>query len=237
MSSYQIYPTHECFRSIQGEGHHAGATATFIRLQGCPVGCPWCDAKRTWYAGGERLTTDEIVQRVRAFGRSRLLIVTGGEPLIHNLDALFDALNEGFPEREIHLETSGAYPFKGIMRPAWTTLSPKRAATWQVADNVAKVVDEVKVVIDAEYNDADLSHLLRLSLLGIVYLMPEGAPPTDDNVRKVLALLDRHPWWRFSPRLQYDYPAITEREGDTNEKITPDAARAEARLAVGARRD
>jgi 7-carboxy-7-deazaguanine synthase len=234
MNEYQV---HEMFRSIQGEGLHAGCTATFIRLQGCPVGCPWCDAKRTWYAGGVRMSVEMIVKHVNTLAPSKLLIVTGGEPLIYDLDTLFLALTDAFPKREIHLETSGAYPFKGHMRPHWTTLSPKRAAHWKVAPSVLDAADEIKVVIDAEYSDDDLTSLYWLATFAPVSLMPEGAPPTDTNVQRVLSLLDDHPTWRFCPRLQYDYPAITAREGDTNEKISITDARAESRQIVEARRD
>src|SRR4051812_17339201 len=71
----------EIFNSIQGESTWAGLPCTFIRLTGCPLRCSWCDTEYAFH-GGEKLSLDEIVARVDAFG-TKLVEVTGGEPLIH----------------------------------------------------------------------------------------------------------------------------------------------------------
>src|SRR5205085_1266270 len=78
--------------------------------------------------------------------------ITGGEPLIHDLDALLAALHRTLPDRETHLETSGAFPFKGELRPHWVTLSPKAAAGWRVADDVLACASELKYVVDEAYD-------------------------------------------------------------------------------------
>jgi 7-carboxy-7-deazaguanine synthase len=246
------YNIHELFYSVQGEGQHAGHTAFFVRLQGCPVGCSWCDAKRTWAGrGGNKLTLHEIKAAIDAAPSTALIIVTGGEPLIYDLDPLFSWLFVNYPERFIHLETSGAYAFKGKLRPSWVTLSPKAAADWLVADNVMARANELKYVVDADFDpniiEAHGAQLWRLTTTPVtvdqeeapawprttrrvpVYLMPEGAPPTYENVQRTLQILETRPRWRFGPRLQYDYLAIREREGDTNEKVAPEQAREELR--------
>lgn len=229
------YQLNEHFWSIQGEGEHAGRTAVFLRLQGCPVGCAWCDSKRTWYAGGTRHHIDEIVAIVAAHPDSELLVITGGEPLIHDLDALLMALHHSFPRRETHLETSGTFPFKGACRPRWVTLSPKAVAGWSVTDNVLVQANELKYVVDEAYDSrATLDHLARYRhLTGSpappVRLMPEGSPPRREMVERTLQLLGAYPTWRFGPRLQYAYPSVSALEGLNNTQVSVMEARAQAR--------
>ena len=52
MADASPLPVVETFHSLQGEGHHAGRSAFFIRLAGCTVGCPWCDTKHSWPTQG-----------------------------------------------------------------------------------------------------------------------------------------------------------------------------------------
>src|SRR5258706_14435787 len=74
----------ELFLSLQGEGPSAGTPAHFLRLQGCDVGCAWCDSKYTWdAAGGRELGTSAAFEELLALGEAPLLVVTGGEPLEH----------------------------------------------------------------------------------------------------------------------------------------------------------
>ena len=95
----------EMFYSLQGEGYHQGKAAFFIRLAGCDVGCVWCDVKESWDASKHPiLSIDEIVASALAHP-ARLAMITGGEPLLYNLDALTTSLNKaGF---EVTIETSG----------------------------------------------------------------------------------------------------------------------------------
>ncbi len=229
------YQLNEHFWSIQGEGEHVGRTAVFLRLQGCPVGCRWCDSKLTWYAGGTRHHIDEIIAIIAGYPASELLVITGGEPLIHDLDALLAVLHERFPGRETHLETSGVYPFKGRLRPHWVTLSPKAVAGWRVADNVLVRAGELKYVVDEAYEpQVTHAHLDRHRRLTgradlPVRLMPEGSPPRREMVERALQLLAAHPTWRFGPRLQYDYPSVAALEGINNEQVGIAEARARAR--------
>jgi len=73
----------EIFTSIQGEGASVGTPSVFVRLQGCTVGCAWCDTKYSWDArGGDELTLEALLARVADAGAQNV-VVTGGEPLEH----------------------------------------------------------------------------------------------------------------------------------------------------------
>lgn len=142
----QRLPVHEQFYSFQGEGCHAGRAAYFIRLFGCPVHCPWCDSAGTWHPDFtpkhiERLEVATLAAAAAA-SAAEFTVITGGEPTIHDLRALTDALQAvGQP---VHLETSGAFPIKGDFD--WITLSPKR---WKLPleANLA-LADELKIIVD-----------------------------------------------------------------------------------------
>jgi len=116
------YPLMEDFYTIQGEGAHTGKPAYFIRTAGCDVNCWWCDVKESWDEEKHpRVKTGEIVKRAVESG-AEFAVITGGEPLLHNLEALSVRLKqEGL---EVHIETSGSSPLSGHLD--WVTLSPKR---------------------------------------------------------------------------------------------------------------
>src|ERR1043165_4802915 len=87
-------PVMEAFYTIQGEGFHQGKAAYFIRLAGCGVGCTWCDVKESWEGNKYPVHfVDQIVASACEYP-ARLAVVTGGEPLMHNLDALTGALHD-----------------------------------------------------------------------------------------------------------------------------------------------
>ncbi len=106
-----LLPVMEAFYTIQGEGYFQGNAAYFIRLAGCDVGCFWCDVKDSWDAEKHPLLkVEQIVQQALNY-EGRLAVVTGGEPLMHNLDDLTKALHaEGF---KTNIETSGSYSLSG----------------------------------------------------------------------------------------------------------------------------
>jgi 7-carboxy-7-deazaguanine synthase len=101
----------ETFHSLQGEGLHAGRSALFIRLGGCRVGCSWCDTKHSWpeAAHPQRpLAALAAEAAAAAAAGAAFVVITGGEPLHHNLTPLCTALEPaGLP---LHLETSGVDP-------------------------------------------------------------------------------------------------------------------------------
>ena len=145
----------ESFYTIQGEGFYQGSAAYFIRLGGCDVGCVWCDVKDSWDASKHpQISIDNIVAEAVAEVNSQstsnsklqsvnavLAVVTGGEPLLHNLDALTDALHKkGF---RTNIETSGSSPLTGHWD--WICLSPKKFKA--PLPEVVPFANELKVVI------------------------------------------------------------------------------------------
>ncbi len=168
MSATNQYPVMEMFYSLQGEGYHQGKAAFFIRLAGCDVGCVWCDVKDSWDASKHPiLTVAEIVDSALAHP-GRLAIVTGGEPLLHHLDALTTALKAaGF---QTNIETSGSSPMSGHWD--WVCLSPKKFKA-PLAENLP-LASELKVVV---FNKHDLewaeTYASQVNTDCKLYLQPE----------------------------------------------------------------
>jgi len=103
----------EIFKSIQGESTHAGLPCIFVRLTACNLRCTWCDTEYS-FQGGTKMTLDDVLGRVRAFG-GKLVEITGGEPLLQKeVYALMDRLlAEGY---RVMLETSGERPVARVPR-------------------------------------------------------------------------------------------------------------------------
>jgi organic radical activating enzyme len=135
-------PVMEHFYTIQGEGFHQGRAAYFVRLGGCDVGCVWCDVKDSWDKDAHpKFTTDQIVLEIKKHTKSGLVVITGGEPLMHQLDELTAKLQlEGF---ETNIETSGAHPLSGNWN--WICLSPKKFKA--PLEEILPVANELKIVI------------------------------------------------------------------------------------------
>ena len=159
-------PVVECFHSIQGEGAHAGRSAYFIRLASCKVGCPWCDTKESWNSElhPQRNLIDLSICTAKAYKNgAAFVVITGGEPLHHNLDLLCKEIrkstlgieNQSIP---IHLETSGVDMLSG--NPDWITLSPKRHAPPRLDTLLS--CQELKVVIQ---NEEDLHFAEKMANL------------------------------------------------------------------------
>lgn len=134
-------PVMEDFYTIQGEGAHTGRPAYFIRTAGCDVNCWWCDVQESWDESKHPVVkVGDIVQRAKKSG-AEFAVITGGEPLLHDLDALTLRLKqEGM---QTHIETSGSSPLSGYLD--WITLSPKRFK--KPLDDIFPYVDELKVVV------------------------------------------------------------------------------------------
>ncbi len=117
----EMLPLMEEFYTIQGEGFHTGKAAYFIRIGGCDVGCHWCDVKESWNADLHPVTdTIKIIENVKKYANT--VVITGGEPLMWNMDFITQKLVE--EKIKIHIETSGAYPLTGKWN--WICLSPKK---------------------------------------------------------------------------------------------------------------
>lgn len=168
-----------------------GASAFFIRLAGCDVHCPWCDTKESWNATRHpQIPLSDLVQAATAVN-PKIVVITGGEPLMHDLTPLTEAL-KGAGLR-VHLETSGAHPFSG--KPDWVTFSPKPYKAPH--ESIYPVADELKVVI-ATPDDlvwaTRQSDQLKAEVLR--YLQPEWNQPASQQL--VMNYVLQHPQWRVS---------------------------------------
>jgi 7-carboxy-7-deazaguanine synthase len=137
------FPIVETFHSIQGEGAWTGVNAFFIRLGGCDVGCPWCDTKQSWHDRHPQCSVAEITQLALAV-MPAIVVITGGEPLMHNLKPLTSSLRAA--GLRVHLETSGVYPLSGDFD--WITLSPKQFKP--PLTSIYAQVSELKIVINTQ---------------------------------------------------------------------------------------
>lgn len=189
----QTLPVMEAFYTLQGEGFHQGKAAYFIRLGGCDVGCFWCDVKESWDAGiHPKLSVEEIVDNA-AKQPARLAVVTGGEPLMHDLNYLTTQLQQaGF---QTNIETSGSSPLSGDWD--WICLSPKKFK--QPLPEILPLANELKVVI---FNKHDFKWAEKYAgLMNTnckLYLQPEWNKASEvtplivdyikDNPRWVLSL-------------------------------------------------
>jgi organic radical activating enzyme len=185
----------EMFYSLQGEGYHQGKAAYFIRLAGCDVGCVWCDVKESWDASKHPvLSIEEIVSSALAHP-GRLAIITGGEPLLYNLDALTSALkNAGF---EINIETSGSSPMSGNWD--WVCLSPKKFKA-PLNESIA-AASELKVVI---FNKHDFewaeTYAKQVPASCRLYLQPEW-DKANEITPLIIEYIKANPKWELSAQL------------------------------------
>ena len=134
-------PVMEIFYSVKGEGFHAGKPAVFIRLGGCDVGCHWCDVKESWNENDHpKMSFDKILDQVSKYA-SKTIIVTGGEPLMYNLELLTRTFKKY--NYQLHLETSGVYELTGNWD--WITFSPKKFKKPDAS--IFKEASEIKAII------------------------------------------------------------------------------------------
>ncbi|MBE9167276.1 7-carboxy-7-deazaguanine synthase QueE [Pleurocapsales cyanobacterium LEGE 06147] len=185
------YPIVETFHSIQGEGAWTGVNAFFIRLGGCDVHCPWCDTKQSWNPKHHpQIALKDIAEEAKA-ANPAIVVITGGEPLMHNLEPLTKELHQlGL---RVHLETSGAHPFSGNFD--WVTFSPKRFKPPH--PSIYNCVNELKVVV---VNEEDLQWAEQQAALvpeqTLKYLQPEWNTPQSKDL--IFDYVLKHPQWRIS---------------------------------------
>ncbi|MES2807653.1 MAG: 7-carboxy-7-deazaguanine synthase QueE [Bacteroidota bacterium] len=187
-----LLPLMEEFYTIQGEGYNTGKAAYFIRLGGCDVGCHWCDVKESWDAELHPLTPADVIVNKAIVHPGKAVVVTGGEPLIYNLDYLTAQLQaKGV---KTFIETSGAYPLSGSWD--WICLSPKKfkGPTQQVAQKA----DELKVII---FNKSDFEfaeHHATLVPEGCkLYLQPEWSK-SKEMTPLIVEYVMNNPKWEIS---------------------------------------
>lgn len=185
-------PLMEAFYTLQGEGFHQGRAAYFIRLGGCDVGCFWCDVKDSWDASKHpQIAIEQIVQDA-SIHAGRLAVITGGEPLLHNLDELTQQLhNKGF---ETNIETSGSSTLSGQWD--WICLSPKKFKA--PLPEIIPLANELKVVI---YNKHDFKwaeeFAEQVSKNCKLYLQPEWDKAATVTPA-ILEYIQQNPKWQLS---------------------------------------
>ena len=185
----------EIFQSIQGEATFAGTPSTFVRLQGCDVGCPWCDTKYTWKTDGPRVTIDEVIRKTTdnptsaaftaaqvvgqiAAAVPRHVVITGGEPANYDLTELSQRLVDG--GYGVQLETSGTAEIR-IADDAWVTCSPKigMPGGFKVRRDAVARADEIKMPVGKR---ADVDKLIDfLRDYGVSKKIPVWLQPLSQN--------------------------------------------------------
>jgi organic radical activating enzyme len=187
-----VLPVMEQFYTIQGEGFNTGRAAYFIRLGGCDVGCVWCDVKESWDADAHpRQAVADLVAAASEYP-GRHVVITGGEPLMHNCLPLTKALQEaGF---KTWIETSGAHPLSGNWD--WICVSPKKFKA--PLPEVLAHADELKIIV---FNESDFKwaeeHAALVPATTRLYLQPEWSRAA----RMTPALIDyvkANPRWQVS---------------------------------------
>lgn len=185
-------PVMEHFYTLQGEGYYQGRAAYFIRLGGCDVGCVWCDVKESWDADKQPvIAIDFLINEVKKTP-AQIVVITGGEPLLHNLDILTRELrNEGL---QTNIETSGSSPLSG--KWDWICLSPKKFK--EPLPEVINVASELKIIV---YNKSDFAWAEKYAALVPtsckLYLQPEWSK-ADQMTPLIVDYIKAHPQWELS---------------------------------------
>jgi len=166
----------EHFSTMQGEGSHTGKPSTFFRLQGCAVGCPWCDTKYTWKVNAANLVhyvalankapgspefaiveAAFLVRLAKEYGNNHV-VFTGGEPCVYDLFKVTNDLESlGFTTQ---IETSGTHEISADPG-TFVTLSPKvdMPGGLVVLDDALLRADEIKMPVG---KPADITTLQKL---------------------------------------------------------------------------
>ena len=190
-----MLPVMEHFYTIQGEGFYQGAAAYFIRLGGCDVGCSWCDVKESWDADSHpKLSIDFLVNEVKKTA-AKIVVITGGEPLLHHLDELTNALHSA--GLQTNIETSGSSPLSGNWD--WICLSPKKFK--RPILECCEAANELKIIV---FNNDDFKWAEKFAALVSpnckLYLQPEWSKH-DVMTPLIIDYVKQHPKWEISLQL------------------------------------
>lgn len=186
-------PLMEQFVTIQGEGYYSGRSAVFIRLGGCDVGCVWCDVKESWEASAHPMVSvEDIVNEVKGF-KTNFVVITGGEPTMHDISKLVDELKKN--NIYVAIETAGTNPvYEGV---DWICFSPKKFK--KPDPTVYPVTDELKVVVfhksDLLWAEGHASKITKKSTQ--LYLQPEWSK-SDKILPLILDYIQENPKWKLS---------------------------------------
>ena len=203
----------EIFDTIQGEAFYTGTPATFIRLQGCPVGCLWCDTKPTWSEGTEKLrieinemlhktkdspkwsdlTEPKILKIVEKL-KPRHFVLTGGEPCSQDIFELTRLLST---IGSVQVETSGTHTVN-VYHKTWVTVSPKidMLGGLEILNSALIRANEIKMPINGLKDVKNLQKLLKKSNYEqMVWLQPVSQLPENTNLCVKTAMDNK---WRIS---------------------------------------
>lgn len=182
----------EHFYTLQGEGFYQGRAAYFIRLGGCDVGCVWCDVKESWEADKHPLLEVQSLRLEVKKTPAQIVVITGGEPLLHNLDTLTYQLQQA--ELQTHIETSGSSPLSGSWD--WICLSPKKFK--EPLAEVIIVANELKIIV---FNKSDFAWAEKYAALVSpdckLYLQPEWSKAMQ-MTPLIVDYIKAHPQWELS---------------------------------------
>lgn len=198
------YTVKEIFYTLQGEGAQAGRAAVFCRFAGCNLWsgreqdrasatCTFCDTDFVGVGpdGGRFATADALADAVdarwpRDAGGRKLVVCTGGEPLLQLDAAAVDALHaRGF---EVAIESNGTQP--PVAGLDWICVSPKaRAPLALTHGNELKLVYPQPDALPERFESLDFEHF---------FLQPMDGPALAENTRAAVAYCLAHPRWRLS---------------------------------------
>jgi organic radical activating enzyme len=187
-----VFPVMEHFYTLQGEGFHQGKAAYFIRLGGCDVGCVWCDVKESWDVSKHPLLKiEDLILNIEKTP-AQIIVITGGEPLMHDLYKLTKELQQA--GLKTHIETSGAYSLSGTWD--WICLSPKKFKA--PLPEILPKANELKVVI---FNKSDFTWAEKYAALVSpsckLYLQPEWDKAAE-MTPLIIEYIKAHPEWELS---------------------------------------
>ncbi|WAF92300.1 7-carboxy-7-deazaguanine synthase QueE [Aeromonas hydrophila] len=211
------YPINEIFQTIQGEGVFTGLPAIFVRLQGCPVECPWCDTRHTWVVdparevgvqavldcsnesdGWSKMGTEQILASFQQLGyQARHVVITGGEPCLYDLQDLSAALIEaGY---QVQIETSGTSEIQ-THEQTWVTVSPKinMKGGLPVLVSALERANEIKHPVATERHVEELDALLATARLRenvVIALQPISQKPRATQLAMATCIARN---WRLS---------------------------------------
>ena len=192
MMHHSTLPVMEHFYTLQGEGSHSGRAAYFIRLAGCDVGCVWCDVKESWNISPDQyMSIDSILEAVGQTATD-FVVITGGEPTMHDLSPLTSALkNAGY---EIAIETAGVNPLLGQID--WYCFSPKKFKA--PCDEAYQKAAELKVVIfhKSDFEWAE-KHASLVNSNCLLYLQPEWSKQ-EQLLPVIIDYVKSNPKWKVS---------------------------------------
>lgn len=184
------YPVLEIFSSVQGEGIHLGKPATFIRLAGCNLSCPWCDTNMS--AEPIQYDLEDFVSIAKHHG-NQFIVITGGEPTIHGA-ALSELAMKLVQEHgyKVHIETNGTNPIPGkaLYHPYISVAcSPKPQAKWEIHNDLWGL-SELKYVIDQDILASVIERAVAHYNIPI-WLQPQDG--WDGSIKKCLEFQKRFP--------------------------------------------